>query len=108
MSSAGPPGGGSPSSWTGQLRRAVGRIGIPAGAASDPADVDGSSAGAGPSNELPIDTLRSAVRALVLSNKDEPVDCGRDEVLELLLALELVLTHGFKRKTMAHLWFSPP
>ena len=55
---------------------------------------------------LPIATVRSAVRRLMLS-AGEVIDGSSDEALELLMALEHILGHGFKRKSTLLAALSP-
>jgi hypothetical protein len=47
---------------------------------------------------LPLETVRGAVRRLMLS-AGEVIDGSSDEAFELLVALELILGHGFKRRS---------
>jgi len=65
----------------------------------DSAEVDASA--------LPLDTLRSAVRRL-MSGAGEVIDGGSDEAFELLVAMELILGHGFKRRGLNEGWLHSP
>ena len=59
-----------------------------------------------PVDTLPLETVRGAVRRLMLS-AGEVIDGSSDEALELLVALEHILGHGFKRKSTLLAALSP-
>ena len=59
-----------------------------------------------PVDALPLETVRGAVRRLMLS-AGEVIDGSSDEALELLVALEHILGHGFKRKSTLLAALSP-
>lgn len=56
--------------------------------------------------ELPLETVRGAVRRLMLS-AGEVIDGSSDEAFELLVALEHILGHGFKRRSTLLAALSP-
>ena len=55
---------------------------------------------------LPLETVRGAVRRLMLS-AGEVIDGSSDEAFELLVALEHILGHGFKRRSTLLAALSP-
>ena len=55
---------------------------------------------------LPLETIRGAVRRLMLS-AGEVIDGSSDEAFELVVALEHILGHGFKRRSTLLAALSP-